>query len=132
MADPIELTFILRPPEASKAIAERLLAGTYDPAEAKPSDTTADAADVKAVTDFATSSGFQIIKIDAASRRVRIAGSVADIEKAFDIRSDYVSHGSVMSFDYKGPLNLPSPLNQIVIAVLGLDHTPVARARVDS
>ena len=124
MADQIQVTVVLRPPEASKAISERLLAGTYDPAQTKPSDTAADAGDVKAVTDFATGNGLEIVKIDAASRRVRVAGSIADIEKAFGIAA-----GSAKALDYKGPVNLPPPLDQIVMAVLGLDHTPVARAR---
>jgi kumamolisin len=124
MADRIQITLVLRAPEASKAISERLLAGTYDPAQAKPADTTADDDDVKAVTDFAASNGLEIVKADAASRRVRLAGSIADIEKAFGIPT-----GSAQSLAYKGPVKLPPPLDQIVIAVLGLDHTPVAWAR---
>jgi kumamolisin len=130
MADSIQLTLVLRPPAASKAISERLMAGTYDPAQTKPSDTAADPADVEAVKDFAANHDLQIAKIDAAARSVRLTGSAADIEKAFGIRSGDVSHGSVQTLNYKGSINLPGPLNQIVIAVLGLDHTPIARPRV--
>jgi len=129
MADPIQLTLVLRPPAASEGISERLLAGTYDPAQTKPSDTAADPADVKAVKDFAISRGLQIVKEDAAARSMRVTGSVGDIEKAFGIRSDDLSHGSVQTLNYKGAVSLPGPLNQIVIAVLGLDHTPIARPR---
>jgi kumamolisin len=129
MADVIQLTLVLRPPEASQAIAERLLAGTYDPAETKASDLAADPNDVEAVTDFATAHGLELVRTDAASRRIRVAASVAVIEKAFGIRSDNASQGSVSALNYKGPLHLPPPLDQIVIAVLGLDHSLAARSR---
>ncbi len=124
MADAVQLTLVLRPPEASHSISERLLAGTYDPAETKASDICASPNDVKAVTDFAAANGLQILQTDAATRRIHVAASSAVIEKAFSI-----GQGSVAALNYKGPIHLPPPLDQIVIAVLGLDHSLVARSR---
>jgi kumamolisin len=125
MADPIQLTFVLRQPKTSAAISEKLLAGTYHPGDVNPSAFAADASEAQAVADFATSHNLQVMKIDPATRRVRVAGSAADIEKAFEIQ------GSVQSLDYKGPIHLPPPLDKFVIAVLGLDQTPIARPHTD-
>jgi hypothetical protein len=117
----IHLTIVLRQPAGAAAVGEQLLAGTYHPGDIKPSALTADASDTQAVVDFATSHNLQVVKIDPAARSVRVAGSAQDIEKAFGIDK------SVASLDYKGPINLPAPLDKIVMAVMGLDHTPIAR-----
>ena len=127
MADEIQLTIVIRPPEASKAIAEHLLAGTYDPSEIQTSDIAADAADVKAVTDFAASHDLKVVSTDSTARTVRVSASAAAIKQAFGITPEMIEHGSVEARDFKGPLHLPSPLDRIVIAVLGLDQTPIAK-----
>lgn len=127
MPDQIELTFVLRPPAASQAISEQLLAGTYQTSELNRSDIEADPADIQAVTQFAASHNLKVGKSDPTARSIKVAGSAADIEKAFGIRSDDAQQGTVKTLNYKGPINLPAPLNSIVIAVLGLDHTPIAR-----
>ena len=121
MADSIQLTIVLRQPASAAAAGEQLLAGTYHPGDIKPSALAADAADAQAVVDFATGHNLEVVKVDPAARSVRVAGSAPDIEKAFGITQ------SVAALDYQGPINLPPPLDKIVMAVLGLDHTPIAR-----
>lgn len=127
MPDEIEVSIVLRQPAASRAISERLLAGTYDPAEVNEADIGADPADVQAVTQFAATHNLKVVKSDPAARSIKLAGSAADIENAFGIRSDNAELGNVKNLNYRGPITLPAPLNSIVIAVLGLDHTPIAR-----
>lgn len=114
----MEVTLVLRPPAASKAISQRLLSGQYIAEDINPADISGDPADAKAVVDFATSHNLQVLKVDPAARSVHLAGSPADIEKAFGIPT---------SVNYRGPVDLPAPLNDIVIAVLGLDQGPIAR-----
>ena len=126
MANLIELTLVIRPPEAAKGISERLLAGTYDPSTTKPSDIAASPSDIAAVSQFVVSQGLKIVKTDPESRSITVSGSAADIEKAFGIAGN-VLEGSVASLNYKGAVKLPPAISQIVIAVLGLDQTPIAR-----
>jgi kumamolisin len=127
MSNQVEVTLILRPPEGAQGISERLLAGTYDSSQTKQSDIAADPSDIQAVAQFAVEHHLQILKSDAVTRSVRVAGSVAAIEKAFGIRSGNAQKGTVQSLNYKGPVELPAALKKIVIAVLGLDQTPIAR-----
>lgn len=127
MADPIQLTLVLRPPAASAAIGEQLLSGTYDPGELNPSDLSADAGEVQAVTDFAKNNGLQVESVDPAARTVRVSGSADAIQKAFGIQGGSQGEGSVQSLDYRGPIQLPPSLQNVVIAVLGLDQRPIAR-----
>lgn len=121
MPDTIELTLVLRQPPAAKSISERLLAGTYDASQTTEADIAATPADAEAVVQFAEQHNLRVLKTDLAARTVRVAGSIADIEQAFGIRS-------LATLNYKGRVDLPGPLNQIVIAVLGLDRTPIARS----
>jgi len=123
MAGQIQLTLILRQPEAANEISERLLAGTWNPAEMNAADIAANPADVSEVLSFAAKNSLQVLKTNPAARSIRVAGSVPDIENAFGIPS-----GCLGNLNYKGPVELPAPLNQIVIAVLGLDHSPIAKS----
>jgi hypothetical protein len=127
MADDLQITFVLRPPEASKAIGEQLLAGTYDPTTTSAADISANPSDVKAVTDFAASHNLRVVSVEPEKRTVRVAGPAGAIEKALGISSANAGTGSVQSLDYKGPVNLRAPLDGVVIAVLGLDNTAIAR-----
>lgn len=122
MSDTVQLTLVLRQPPGSQQIAESLLAGTYDPAQTKPADIAASPADVAAVVSFAESHRLEVVSVDPAARTVRVAGSIDDIEKAFGITA-----GGAAGLEYRGPMKLPGQLDEIVIAVLGLDRRPIAR-----
>ena len=122
MPDLVQLTLVLRQPEAAQNMSERLLAGTWNPADLKPEDISANPADVSAVLSFAEQSHLQIINNNPAARSIRIAGSVLDVAHAFGIPI-----AGVEARNYKGPITLPPPLDEIVMAVLGLDATPIAK-----
>jgi kumamolisin len=126
----IEVTLVLRPPAAARNIAEQLLSGAYDPAQTQAADIAADPADIKAATDFAVQNNLQVMKVDPAGRTIKVSGTAADLHTAFGTVPS-AEHGSVESLDYKGPINLPPGLRDSVIAVLGLDQTPIARPHTD-
>jgi len=97
-------------------------------------------ADLDAVTSFVTSHGLTVLNTHAGRRTVSISGTVAQMNAAFGIQlnryesprprqrrraaagaedkafSTHVHHG------YDGPVNIPSELQGIVIAVIGLDN----------
>jgi hypothetical protein len=120
----IKLTLVLRQPEAAVGMSALLLAGTFDPAEAQPSELVANPEDVEAVVAFAREHRLQILRTDAAARTVRVSGSAADIAQAFGIEPQEVE-----ALRYKGPITLPAALEGVVMAVLGLDQSAVARSR---
>jgi kumamolisin len=130
VANRIEVTLVLRMPKASEAIAESLLAGSYATSETTQANISADPSDVKAVSEFAKSHNLQIVKTDSETRSIRVSGSVSDIRQAFGIASSGAQEGGVESLNYKGDVNLPAEINHIVIAVLGLNQSPVARHHV--
>ncbi|MGI8762277.1 MAG: S53 family peptidase [Jatrophihabitantaceae bacterium] len=94
----------------------------------------ADPADVTAVTDTLTALGLQITSADAASRLVRVHGSAEDMARVFGTRLEQTTSRapdgrSVAHRQRTGSLSVPAQLDGIVIAVLGLDDRPQARAQ---
>lgn len=77
--------------------------------------------------------GFTVIGRSVASRRVRIRGTVAQAQRAFGTRlTAAVSPspaGEVPHRARTGGLSIPARLDGVVIAVLGLDDRPQARAQ---
>lgn len=127
---PIEVTVVLRrrtelPPDpAPGGISRAQLAARYG----------ADPADVALVTDVVTRAGATVTQADPASRRLRVSGTVATLERLFgttlerariatpDGRHIHVRHRA-------GDLSVPSALADVVTAVLGLDDRPQAGSR---
>jgi kumamolisin len=94
----------------------------------------ADPADLATVTDTLNGLGVQILSADAPSRRIRITGPVALLNRVFGTDLQQVSSrapdGSVVTHRYRtGGLSVPAPLDGIVTAVLGLDDRPQTRAQ---
>jgi subtilase family serine protease len=82
---------------------------------------------VACVEAFAAEYGLQVIDVDQAAGRVRVAGTVAQLERAFGVQlyeyrwkgGEFISHS--------GPVSVPTELGDVAEAVLGLDTHPVAR-----
>ena len=79
-----------------------------------------------------TSYGLDVTGADAASRRVQVTGTVAELASLFgaQLTSVFSRHpcgGSVIHRYRTGPLWLPAALGGAVTAVLGLDNRPQAR-----
>jgi kumamolisin len=94
----------------------------------------ADPADVELVSGALTALGVEITAVDAASRRLRIAGPADVLAAAFGTSLAQVSApnpaGTPVTHRYRtGALSVPAELEGVVTAVLGLDDRPQARAR---
>ncbi|HEX7362774.1 MAG TPA: protease pro-enzyme activation domain-containing protein [Bryobacteraceae bacterium] len=89
---------------------------------------SASPSDVAAVAAFAQRCGLNISHQDLASRRLRIEGSMEQMEAAFGVRLGLATDASGdRHLTYKGAIWIPKPLAGIITAVLGLDQRPVAR-----
>jgi kumamolisin len=86
---------------------------------------SASPSDIDAVTNFASNAGLSVIEVSAPRRTIRVEGTVAQLEAAFGTTLFTEDH----CLTYSGPLTVPAALDGIIVAVLGLDQRPVARAR---
>jgi kumamolisin len=87
----------------------------------------AEAPDLAAVRDFATSYGLMVVTVHAARRTVVLSGTVAQFSAAFSVELKRFEHPEGTYRGRTGPIHLPSELIGIVEAVLGLDDRPQAR-----
>src|SRR5580693_1593282 len=93
----------------------------------------ADPADVDLVSREFTSRGLEVTEVHPATRRVKVAGSLGDLSRAFGTTlrlvssPDPVGHGRVTHRYREGPLYVPAALAGVVTAVLGLDTRPQAQ-----
>jgi len=122
----IEITIVLRRknplPDNPPPMDRRTLRTTYG----------ADRADVEAVTEALASAGATVMSVDIGSRRMRVAGSVSTLSELFGTRLSLVQEtGTETPTTFRarsGVLTLPDGLHDRVVAVLGLDDRPQARA----
>ena len=94
----------------------------------------ADPADVDLVTRTLTAAGAEVVDVDPASRRLRVAGTVGVLCRIFgtslDMATEQEPDGTVVTYRRRtGSLSLPTTLDGVVTAVLGLDDRPQARTR---
>ena len=97
----------------------------------------ADPADVDLVSQTLTGRGLEITAALPGSRRVKVAGTVGELAGTFGVTPQQVSSpdffGRTVTHRYReGPLYIPAALDGIVLAVLGLDTRPQARANFRS
>jgi kumamolisin len=97
----------------------------------------ADPADVDLVSRTLTGRGLEITAAQPGSRRVKVAGTVGGLAGTFGVTLRQVASpdpgGRLVTHRYReGPLYLPAALDGIVLAVLGLDTRPQARAHFRS
>jgi len=125
-AQRIEVTLILRRraelPEGTQGLTSDQLAEQYG----------ADPADIELIRQVLTGYGLTVTSVHPASRRVKVAGSAADLSRAFGtslslVTSPHPGGGTVTHRYRTGQLMVPSELGGVVTAVLGLDDRPAAR-----
>ncbi len=92
----------------------------------------ADPADVALVTQVMQSRGLEVTVLHPATRRIKVAGTLAALQSAFGTTLSQVSStdatGRRVTHRYReGPLYVPAALDGVVTAVLGLDTRPTAR-----
>ncbi|HJY97760.1 MAG TPA: S53 family peptidase, partial [Streptosporangiaceae bacterium] len=80
-----------------------------------------------------TSRGLEVTAVHPTTRRVKVAGTLGDLSRAFGTTLRQVSspdpsgHGRVTHRYREGPLYVPAALAGVVTAVLGLDTRPQAQ-----
>ncbi len=93
----------------------------------------ADPADVATTQAALTELGLSVDETDAPSRRLRVSGTIGNLAAAFGTElqqatSTDPSSGALISHRHRtGSLSVPTSLDGIVVAVLGLDDRPQAR-----
>ena len=93
----------------------------------------ADPADVDLVRQVLSSRGLEVTDVQPATRRIKVAGTLADLASTFGTTLRQVSspdpsgRGQVTHRYREGALYLPAALDGVVTAVLGLDTRPQAR-----
>lgn len=125
----IEITVVLRrqaplpDPAVSPRLSREELASSYG----------ADPGDLEAVTSTLTALGLEVLRVDAASRRVRVAGTADRLSRIFGTNLTAVTDADQPDQQVTthrrrtGGLGVPSTLSGVITAVLGLDDRPQAR-----
>jgi kumamolisin len=97
----------------------------------------ADPADVQLVASTVEAAGAFVLWVDAPSRRLRIGGAAATLQKLFGtslVQATVTTPGGhEKEIRHRvGALSVPGELDGVVTAVLGLDDRPQARARFEA
>jgi kumamolisin len=130
----LEVTVLVRRRAAAAmhARAAQLAAGNasagYLTREEFASRHGADAADLAAVRAFAGAQGLVVVLEHAARRTVVLSGTVAQFNKAFNVQLQRMQHDTCSYRGRAGSIELPSSLDGVIEAVLGLDSRPQAEA----
>ncbi len=115
----------------------RRAGGPPPPSDAAPLDPAAfaaeygaDPSDIALTTQVLATTGLTVVSTDAASRRLRVSGTIGAMEQTFgtELAQAPDPNGSTTYRLRSGGLSVPAPLAGIVTAVLGLDDTPQSRA----
>lgn len=87
--------------------------------------------DLARIAAFARDEGLTVVAQDAARRLVRLSGPARTLERAFGTEiSHYEAPGGAVYRGREGALHLPATLGDRVVAVLGLDTTPIATPKL--
>jgi kumamolisin len=129
----LEVSIILRR-RAASALHKRVAAldkvnGTreYLSREEFASAHGADPADIALVRSFAAANGLSVVEESAARRTLILSGTVAQMNGAFDVQLQQISHPSGTFRGRVGTIQVPANLEGVVEAVLGLDNRPQAK-----
>ena len=129
----IQVTVIVRrrPDGAPPSLDEFGFTGpgavNYHPREEFAALYGADPADIAAVEDFAREYDLQVLDQSIARRSVLLSGTAANMQKAFGTSLAQYQAPSGPYRGRLGSLTIPADLQNIIVAVLGLDNRPVAR-----
>lgn len=86
-------------------------------------------ADIDKVTEILGKFGLKTVRADAAARSVRMSGTIASVEAAFQVKLFNYAHESGNYRGRTGHVRVPAELKDIVEGVFGLDNRRVARRR---
>jgi kumamolisin len=123
----IEVTLKLRRKKALPSLTERPassmtredLAANYGAAKA----------DIDKVVQVFSKFNLKMIELNPASRSIRLSGTIAAMEEAFQVKLFNYAHQSGNYRGRVGPVHVPAEVMDIVQGVFGLDNRRVARPR---
>ncbi|MFI1498654.1 protease pro-enzyme activation domain-containing protein [Streptomyces platensis] len=130
-AAPVEATVMLR---RRAEVPHELIVGPETISQSELAQQYgADPADVDLVREVLARHGLQVTGVDLAARRVTVEGTAEQMSEAFRTEltraasPDPATGEAVEHRHREGPLEVPAPLDGVVVAVLGLDDRPQAR-----
>jgi kumamolisin len=85
--------------------------------------------DIARVREFARAYDLQVVSEKPGERAMELAGTAADMNRAFGIRLDEARLGTTAFRQRVGPITLPESVVTVITAVLGLDTRPQAAPR---
>jgi kumamolisin len=88
----------------------------------------ADPDDMQDVRTFAAAAGLDVAGVNLAARSVRLHGTAAAMSAAFGVDLGAYETADLRYRGREGSIYLPEELDGVVVAVLGLDNRPTARA----
>jgi kumamolisin len=91
---------------------------------------TQHAQDFKLIEHFAHEHGLSIVATEPARRLVRLSGTAAQFQAAFQTSLAHYQDGNTTFRGRSGTLKLPADLHAVVESVLGLDSRPAAKPRL--
>ena len=86
--------------------------------------------DIDAISQFASSAGLSVVKVDPARRLIKISGPADKLEAAFRTKLHYYNDGKTPFRARAGVLSVPSDIVGRIDAVLGLDTRPIAKPKL--
>jgi len=86
--------------------------------------------DLAAVREAVEAAGLRVDEAHGPSRRVRVSGPVPALAAAFGVRLQRAEVDGRTIRMRSGPLSVPAALDEVVLAVLGLDDRPQATPRM--
>ena len=130
----LEVSVILRsraPGQLAARVAQATAATPVAPMtrEQFAQDFGADPKDVATVVTFAHAHGLAVVQQEPARRTVVLSGTVAQCDTAFGVALQNFVHDGGTYRGRTGDITLPTELQGLVVAVLGLDNRPVAAPR---
>ena len=131
-AEVVEVTVVLR---RRAPVSRQLIEGPQTlTADQLGAEYGADSSDIDVVREVLGAAGLTVTSVDAGSRRMQVSGFAATVAAAFGTTLTYttspdpVSGVAVGHRHRSGELTIPAALEGIVVAVLGIDDRPQARA----
>src|SRR5262249_24380989 len=123
-----EVSIYLKPSQAER---EGVARGSADPRGDLGARRLAQhASDFKLIEQFAHDHGLTVVATDPARRLVRLGGTAAQFQAAFQTKLAHYEEGTTRFRGRSGTLKLPVELHPVVESVLGLDSRPAAEPRL--
>ncbi len=131
----VEVTVRVRPRKADADLHARVMEmaakppsqRTYLSREDLVASRGADPEDLAKIDAFAHSYNLTVVETSVPKRTVRLAGTVADLSRAFGVRLQKYKAKDISYRGRTGPVYVPSELADIVEGVFGLDNRPIAK-----